>query len=152
METQKAVFEKEAQKLKQERNKLQRQMNQAQEEMETKDNALNELKDDFKSVIEFKNQQEALIENQNEQLEQKRQELESMSMGQDDRDRELERLRKAVGRLEDRRKHDAKTIYKLELEDKKRQTGVKGLQSDLHNLYDNHQDVQKELTIAKKKL
>ena len=42
-----------------------------------------------------------------------------MNMGQDDRDRELERLRKAVGRLEDRRKHDAKVIYKLELEDKK---------------------------------
>ena len=87
--------------------------------METKENALKELKDDFKSVIEFKNQQEALIENQNEQLEQKRQEIEAMNMGQDDRDRELERLRKAVGRLEDRRKHDAKVIYKLELEDKK---------------------------------
>ena len=56
METQKAAFEKEAQKMKQERNKLQWQMNQIQEEMETKDNALNELKDDFKSVIEFKNQ------------------------------------------------------------------------------------------------
>ena len=38
----------------------------------------------------------------------------------ENRDRELEELRKAVDRLEDRRKHDAKVIYTLELEDKKR--------------------------------
>ena len=70
--------------------------------METKDKAMKELKEDFKSVIEFKNQQEALIENQNDQLEAKRQEIENMNVGSEERDRELDRLRLAVERLEDR--------------------------------------------------
>ena len=38
-----------------ERNKMERKVRQLEEEIATKSKALNELKDDFKNVIEFKN-------------------------------------------------------------------------------------------------
>jgi len=52
-------------------------------------------------------------------LETKGKEIEDLHLVSEDRDWELERLRKAVDWLEDWRKHDAKVIYKLELDDKK---------------------------------
>ncbi len=71
-----------------------------------------------------------------------------MQRAAEDWDRELEWLKKAVDWLEDRRKHDARTIYKLELEDKKRQNSVWGLQNEVSCLYDHHHGVESELHVA----
>ena len=109
-----------------------------EDDVDNKNRALNELKDDFKQVIDFKNQQERLIENQNEQIETKSREIEGLNEGSDERERELDRMRKAVDRLEDRRKHDAKTIYQLELKEKKKNSNINGLKSEMTSLYDQH--------------
>lgn len=60
-------------------------------------------------------------------MEDKGWEIEDLHKVSEDWDRELEWLWKAVDWLEDWRKHDAKVIYKLELDDKKRQNSVRGL-------------------------
>lgn len=95
-------LERENQEIKSEKQKTDRRLQQTIDELDAKNKALDELKEDFKQVIEFKNQQEQLIENQNVQLEAKGREVDDLQRTSEDRDRELERLRKAVDRLEDR--------------------------------------------------
>lgn len=95
-------LERENSDIKAEKQKIERQHQKHLDELDGKVKALDELKEDFKQVIEFKNQQEQLIENQNIQLEAKAREVDDLQRTSEDRDRELERLRKAVDRLEDR--------------------------------------------------
>ena len=55
MENERDKAENEAERARSERNKMERKVRQLEEEIATKSKALNELKDDFKNVIEFKN-------------------------------------------------------------------------------------------------
>ena len=56
MENERDKAENEAERARSERNKMERKVRQLEEEIAIKSKALNELKDDFKNVIEFKNQ------------------------------------------------------------------------------------------------
>ena len=55
MENERDKAENDAERARSERNKMERKVRQLEEEIATKSKALNELKDDFKNVIEFKN-------------------------------------------------------------------------------------------------
>ena len=55
MENERDKAENDAERARSERNKMERKVRQLEEEIATKSKALNELKDDFKNVIEFMN-------------------------------------------------------------------------------------------------